>query len=563
MASLPTFGIGPSDSQMAIRAVFCAVNLSVLAAMVFGMPEQAKAQGGGNANAVGASIEGAVRSSGTPSGPPSGTRSGPPQGYGSSSGPPSGTPSGPPEGYGSPEGSEGMYDTSGEYGGYGDNSGGYGYGGQSGTTAAARAQVWMSAGTQQVARALAGFFDQSSAVPELRIDRLSLWEQASLAYFLGNQRKALSLYHAHIIADGNAADSARKDIRFSRLLKRPVWLVRFGVSVHPRVPDQFLDDPEPIREGMQIAAGRGRAVSSEDYGSGESSSPEFSGPPESYDSGSGDSSMDPRGEYGAVPALQVVTTLGGPATEEAAKKLDKNLGIVAEVVKTRFAALQGAGKFGTALNSMEAAGQKFAAQSSDAASAVPTGLPMWIPGVDFVGEGPFNEMLAVAKTNQIDFLLHFDVIVKENRIGPPSYTTRCKLLNVETGETVGISKAIDKYEIAGKKTGIRESIEEQVANLFEIMEKKVAVEPMPTLQPQQAISRIDSLLASSKPGSLRDLAEISMYRSQELISTELVDKAFFFAGGEDALLLIHDEEAKRYEKANERLQLELDGIASK
>jgi len=266
---------------------------------------------------------------------------------------------------------------------------------------------------------------------------------------------------------------------------------------------------------------------------------------------------------GLPRAEKLVLTFGGASTEEARKTIDAQLGLVADVMKTLFSARQGAGNFGVALDSMEAEGQKLAAQMVDVGGVSPNALPMWIPGVDFVGEGVYTDMLAIAKSNQIDFLMHFDIIVKENRLGTPTYTTRCKLLMVGTGETIGISKAIDKYDVAGKKIGIRESVEELLVNLFEIMDKKVTVEPMPALQPQQAIARIDSLLGSANAGSLRNLAEIMMFRSRDLITPELLDKAFLYAGGEGALQMLHDEESLRYTKVNEYVDRELSASDSK
>jgi hypothetical protein len=205
---------------------------------------------------------------------------------------------------------------------------------------------------------------------------------------------------------------------------------------------------------------------------------------------------------------------------------------------------------------MQAAGEALMQRSADASAGSPA-LPMWAPGIDFVGSGPVSEMLEVAKENEIDLLLHFDIIAKENRVGSPPYTTRGKLLLVGTGETLGVSKAIDKFEVANKRTPLRESVEELLVNLFEIIDAKTTVEPMPALQATHALTRIDSLLGTKTSGSMRTLAELAMFQSRNLITREQLDEAIFYAAGEDGLKMLHDEELSRYETIGNMIDREL------
>ena len=541
------------------------------------------AQGGGNANSVGLSLEASLKSSAsaangqsaTPPGPPAGTPSGLPTGPGGpmdSSRAGSSMPSGPPAG--DMSGSMGNYNMS--MGSSSSGQTGYGADAQSTANGAQRFQTVMSTAYQQVSTGLASLFSTSAQDVEAKANNVTLWEEAALAFHQGDQKKSLALFHAHIIADGDDAINSRTAVDYSRLLKRPVWAVRFGVSVHPRIPDSLLSDPEPIREGMAVAGprarGRGMAGGASEGGLDSSSVRPPRGLVSRQDVSRQDVSrqddamsmaMNSRmtdefgGGSGMPVAKKIVTTLGGAATEEVKKTLDRVLGLVAEVTSTMFASRFDSGKFGRAFDGMMPAGAELASLRTDAGDTTPSDLPMWIPGVDFVGEGPVTDMTVAAKRSEIDFLLHFDVIVKENRLGTPSYAARCKLVHVESGEVLGISKAIDKAEIAAGTSAVLEAVTAQMTNLFEILDKKVSVEPMPALQSTHAVSRIDSLLGSNKARSMRSLAEIMMFCSRDLITPEQLDQVFLFAGGEDVLRLLHDDVVSRYETVKSLIDQEL------
>ncbi len=533
----------------------------------------ANAQGGGNANSVGNSLEASLgdasasrSSSGTPSGPPSGTPSGPPSGRSG------GSPSGPPGGYAGGEGYNDDSDYGADYGGDYDDGSGYdaGYGGaaRSAGSGAARAQIAMMAATQQIASGVAAMFTTSATVDPDKQRQLTLWEQAALAFHQGDQRKALSLYHAHIVAGGESANVHRQSIAYSRLLKRPVWCVRFGISIFPRVPDSMKIDPKPIRADLQVVAVSGRrgGATGQAYSEGYDS-----GGDEQYDSGddgSGDERMaEEYGDEGSGRPIvkRIVTALGGSAGELANTEIEKNLGMVSDITKTLFAARQSAGKLGSAYDGMAEAGAALMASYAIQDEPTLTGFPMWAPGIEYVGEGLFNDVLAKAKAGEIDVLLHFDVAVKESRTTPPSYATRCRMVLVETGETLGVSKNIDKAAIASSPTArrsdVRAAVEEQLLNLFELLDKRCFVEPMPALQPQHAVARIEALLSSNKAGSIRSLAEMVMFQSLNLIDSKLLDQAFYYAGGEGALRLLHEDETDLNATVAKHLEKELVGDA--
>lgn len=450
----------------------------------------------------------------------------------------------------SPTGPPGSSPYYGSGGSSGSDPGANGYGSaqSSATSGAKRTQMVLLAASQQASVGLAGFFAPSATLREQTARSLTLWEQAAIALHQGDQKRALALYYAHLVADGVDATKSLANVDYSRLLKRPVWCIRFGVSVHPRVPDALANDPEPIRVGMKVTSPMVRSRLPAGTDPGQAALVPVVAPV---------SSEFNNGLQNNSGATKVVTVLGGSATADVKETLDRNLGLVAEITAAMFASRQSSGKFGRAFEGMEEAGAELASLRGNSDYTSPSDLPMWIPGVDFVGEGSFTDMLAIAKKSELDMLLHFDVIVKENRTGSPSYTTRCKLLHVETGETIGLSKSIDKFEIASGTSGVREAVQAQLTNLFEIIDKKSSVEPLPALQASHATARIDSLLASNKAGTLRSLAEIVMFRSRALITSDQLDHIFYFAGGENTLALLHEEIVGRYQTVKARIDMEL------
>jgi hypothetical protein len=92
---------------------------------------------------------------------------------------------------------------------------------------------------------------------------------------------------------------------------------------------------------------------------------------------------------------------------------------------------------------------------------------------------------------------------------------------------------------AADRMSEREYVEQQLSNLFAIIDRDVMVVDMPPLSPEIARRRISSLIASPNARSLRTLAEIRFYEALELIDTAEVEAAFDIIGGVDALMLLH------------------------
>jgi hypothetical protein len=416
----------------------------------------------------------------------------------------------------------------------------------------------------------------------------SLVEQAAIAMHYGDQRRALALFHAHLIAERESSSQGLDQIRYNPLARQPAWAVRVAVSLHPRIADSLLDDPQPIREddvatmpnmrqpGDQYGAAprtrpgqrRGPMTDGGEPMAGFAGEPAAAGFGETMPGSEGingeDAMMMPGGEQrSSKPAPMVNPAVAAAANAE--QTLDTSLGMITALLKSELSARFSAGKFGSVLPDLAARGQVLAEKASQSGTSFPSGasnsVRMWVPGVDFIGTGDVNSMIQKCRENSIDVLLHFDVIVKETR-AEPQYDARCRLINCASGENIAVSKAINKRDVllAARKRGNAAVIAELMQPVFEGLDAKVVAMAMPPLQPQHAISRIDALLAKPNVTQPDVLAELVVFHHKQLIDDKQFEQAMFFAAGEDGLRLLYGAPEERAELADRlvRQQLGLD-----
>lgn len=570
---------------------------------------------------------------GSSSGPPpgyggSGGQQGQQSGYGGSSGGPppgyggsgqqsgyGGSSSGPPPGYGGPPAGYDDMEEMEDYGdgGYGGSSGyggpgGGGYGGpasrggrsgglgsQSDTMQAYGSGLLTSLGEIDLMALFAPA--PANAAPSGPV----LQYEAEQAFKAGNQAIALELMFGHMAAEYEDASAMLRSVKYSKQLRRPVWSVRWGVSMEVR--GDAVDDPSPIEEGatprrQNLAGGprgqQGGYGGDADYGGGEGGyGEEMEDMEEEMERGmesemememmedmemamGGGSGMG-RGRGGrpgagpAVPAIPVREMLSSSADE----KLRETLGLVATVTAEQFEKRYKNGDFGALLTSVSAPapapkqrggfpGQPVAPSPGSSMSAAlneilvgsDEPMPMWKPGIVFLGEGSRDEVLAAARKANVDLVLHFQVYLKA-RNEQVSNVSRCRLLNVgqpDPRKSVLISsKGMDNFE-ASKLAGAgrmdeREYVEAQLQSMWELIDRDVKVMPLPAFPADVARNRIATLIDSPNAHSLRTLAEIRLFQAQGLIDQSEVEAAFDIIGGDDGLMLLHGPQAKRVEIA--------------
>ena len=90
--------------------------------------------------------------------------------------------------------------------------------------------------------------------------------EAEHAYQSGNYPLALELFYGHMVTEYDQARVSLQTVNYSKLLRRPVWQTRFGVSFTVR--GEIDADPQPVKEGktaVRVAAGGGGGAGPDSY----------------------------------------------------------------------------------------------------------------------------------------------------------------------------------------------------------------------------------------------------------------------------------------------------------
>ncbi len=401
--------------------------------------------------------------------------------------------------------------------------------------------------------------------------------QAEKAFASGFQQLAMDLYHGHMVVESPDAKQAFANLRLSRMLGRPLWQIRWGTSMAVRLDG--VTDPKPLTASARPAGGN-----------------------TGYDDGSGDLGADYEAEMRASmsrdgrPAAPGADTAVVPQTN-VRELMETNLGLVATMISDEFGKRFQSGAFGLGLSSLQppvaepvaaAANSNLAQSSQDAeyeqqmreqeeqmreaamqegsgsefggfgvggngraappapisigpAPLVPPSdaLPMWVPGIVYVGEGRSDETLVKAKEEGIDLLLHFDILARKGRGDEVKHTSRCRIFQVSTGKSIVVSKAIDSddaFQLTRTGRGSNSDyVAEQLSTMWSLVDREMTVVAMPQLTSDMAKKRVGSLVTSLPKRPLEALAEIRSYESAGLLSPEDVTLAFDLIAGEDAM----------------------------
>lgn len=467
-----------------------------------------------------------------------------------------------------------------EYGpGYGDEGYGSGSGGRGGRATGGASSEVLNAYAGNLVSSL-GETEWSAlfapAPPEMPASGPVLMREAEQAFGAGNCPIALELAFGHMAAEYPQSIVGVQTAKYSGMLKRPVWNIRFGVSMSVR--GSTSADPEPIQEttsGRRVAqapggrggrGGRGGGGQFEEEQYEQEMEEQQYEPQMEEDYGSGEGSGRPGGPGGRPGSREADrgpqrTMLDADVREE----LEKNLGLVAKVVAEEFTKRFQQGDFGPALSSFNPPPEpveetnRNGRQAPDIAPSIASGavsgelaellgespqpLPMWVPGIIYLGQGTADEITPLAKSSGLDLVLHFDVVLKAGRNETMQNISRCRLIFVPNGKSVIVSKGMDSREAdklaQSGRSGEREYVEDQLAGLFAFIDRYVKTIDLPPLTPAIAKKRIATLISGPGSSSLRTLAEIRLYQAQQLIDDAEVETAFDIVGGPEALMLLH------------------------
>ncbi|MCH1494109.1 MAG: hypothetical protein L7U72_02675 [Rubripirellula sp.] len=434
-----------------------------------------------------------------------------------------------------------------------------------------------------------------------------LRNEAEQAFQAGHYPMALELMFAHMATEYEDADVDLQNVKFSTLLKRPVWNVRWGVSISVRGDD--VEDASPIKEGTRPAqglafgggrgAGRGGFGGVGDFGGDYEESmgrDEFAGGDEQMDMQMDMQMQDEMGGFGGLGVPGAPGGRGGvsgatPATpsiperkmlsDSAKQELNQYLGLVESVVADEFSKRFSQGDFGPLFTTVSAPVQidlpqtnGFNTQAAPPAAAPSMSLelndalldagdplqPMWLPGISYLGAVDSSDSaLEIAEDLQLDLILHFDVSLKQIREGLVQNVSRCRLLQVSPpADSQGrkrhlliTSKGMDNIEsqqlAATDRMTEREYVGEQLNSLWNLIDRDIKVVDLPQLSAEVAKRRISSLLSGPSSRSLRTLAEVRYYQSMNLIDASDAEQLFHIAGDQDGLVLLYGPLDQRIE----------------
>ncbi|MBM3999996.1 MAG: hypothetical protein FJ297_10745 [Planctomycetes bacterium] len=167
------------------------------------------------------------------------------------------------------------------------------------------------------------------------------------------------------------------------------------------------------------------------------------------------------------------------------------------------------------------------------------GPRLLIPGIVGLGQAKTDELLKLAKAEELDVLLVFQVQVEENRRTKiVNNTVRFALYNVETGEMfkdIGV-RAVNNIAVEKEreKRSDKDTIQDAVEQLFRFVDGPFALAAMPEpFGHDEAIERIRAVLAANNGRTLQNLNEVRFYRSRQWLSTDEMTKAYEHCLGGD------------------------------
>ncbi|MEM6473945.1 MAG: hypothetical protein AAF802_30620 [Planctomycetota bacterium] len=497
---------------------------------------------------------------GTGGGPPAGLQMGGTQGFGG------------PQGLGGPEGLGGPQSLGGPNG-----TGANATGMTPRQLGMSRMSSWLrSPGVQTL------FSNQASSPIE---SGPVLRNEAIIAYSMGNQELARDLLFGHIVAEYDEADDALNLVRYSRLMKRPAWGIRWGISFAVRGD---ATDPQPIDEtssgtaggfggfgddmgeGMGIGEGagmRGGPRMLGGMGMGMGMGGDQSGGMDGFDDGMmgmGDGAMEgmsmggmragSRGNSGPIdasPAGRLAAMERPMLNQEADSELVRVVGLVATLLAEQFDVRFDRGDFGAGLNDItpESGNRDSVSESFVNLLDATESDSLWRPGIVYLGKGNSSETVKKARSKGLDLMFHLDILLKPRTDDFTQNICRVRLIHVPTEKSLGVSKTVDSLEFNQqnrlKGTEARDFVSEQLTNLWGIVDRDALTMTMPQLTPEVAVRRIGSLLSTGGGKNLQTLAEVRLFQSQGLLSEDQVLQAFDIVGGEEAIQLLYSSQDRK------------------
>jgi hypothetical protein len=507
----------------------------------------------------------------------------PPEQAGSSGPPSSGSYGSGSESYGSESyGSEGMS----EYGSEG--SGGYGQ-----PAAIASPALTLKMDLKRI-MGLMPLKSLSSALPPGAVSGTPpLYRDAMVSYQNGDLSLALAHYYANMVVNPETAQDALDAVQYSATLRRPVWSIRIGTAIAVRGDEGA--EPSPIQAGVtanQFAGGEEfRGQQSEEFG-GPPSGSEYEGGTEGYE-GMSDGSIP--GSQPNTPSI-ALPTINRPMLDKVAEEtMKKSLGLVADNFAKEYESRYRSGNLGKALVDVpvkveEPQRPAFGAappEKEDPSKVYPTnelielfeevGEPQgcWQPGLVFLGEIGSDEAITLAKQLDLDFIVQFDVILKESKTpvrgGNPEYAnpgraggveniSRARLIHVDSGKALVSSKPMNNLEVSNlvqrkQFTDNDAYVADAMKVFWMTFDRTTEVKPLPPLTADLARRRVGQIVADVQGNPLIGLSEVRVYQKNGWLTESEVETAFDVIGGSKGLTMLYGPDQEKRAKVREIVKM--------
>lgn len=166
------------------------------------------------------------------------------------------------------------------------------------------------------------------------------------------------------------------------------------------------------------------------------------------------------------------------------------------------------------------------------------------PGIVLLGKGELKELQEKASEQELDLLLIFDVKVESPAPNPKTglvtTNTSVDIYDVRKGKKVFVGKSVGNIEVQLAQEDPRfaanaDLVKERVDRLMEEIEAQYTMTELPEgLTPQNTLGRLTTLVSSPHENPLPALAEVRFYRARDLVSDEIMLKAYQRLAGDEA-----------------------------
>ena len=187
------------------------------------------------------------------------------------------------------------------------------------------------------------------------------------------------------------------------------------------------------------------------------------------------------------------------------------------------------------------------------------GAEQILPGISFLGRKERAKLLEQAKEQNLQILLVFDVQVASPAPNPKTgivtTNTSVDLYDVQTGKKIHATQQLSNVTVQLTRESPRfqrknDPVDVMVEGIVTAIDERIKLKPMPAgLNPQNTLNRVTSLVSSQYENPLPVLTEIRYYNSRELLTDELLRKAYEHMLGKDAGKSLAEGSASKKQEA--------------